>query len=250
MCLYDLWKYKLFTRAINSSYELISPRLSSSQYDMLKIIAVLAMVVSHVGMFALSEYSNISFEIGRVAMPLFSFLLMYGYIHYTSSPLKYLVRIFIVALVSQAPASQLFDIEGYIMSLNIMFTLFFGLLIVYLLDYGINSKEKKYTYFSFYLAAILFMASGIFVDYFYLGLILIISYWSWLRFSSHQTLYAAMIATSLLNIPYGIFVSVWGMGALVILYLVMNTKFKFPRINKWFFYLFYPVHLVILNIIF
>ena len=72
--------------------------------------------------------------IGRIAFPIFAFSLNEGYFH-TSNLKKYLIRLFTFAVIIQIPAI-LFKLNYPV---NIFFTLFFGLLAIYIL----NLKNKK-----------------------------------------------------------------------------------------------------------
>ena len=80
--------------------------------------------------------------IGRLAFPIFAFSLNEGYFH-TSNLKKYLIRLFIFAIIIQIPAI-LFKLNYPV---NIFFTLFFGLLAIYIL----NLKNKNaFIYFCFF----------------------------------------------------------------------------------------------------
>ena len=71
-----------------------------------------------------SEILNV---VGRIAFPIFAFTLSEGYVH-TRSLKKYLLRLFIFAVSIQMPSVLL----GYNYPMNIFFTLFLGLLSIYI----------------------------------------------------------------------------------------------------------------------
>jgi O-antigen/teichoic acid export membrane protein len=71
----------------------------------LKIIAMVTMVIDHSGdiFFPILGNNTLYFNaIGRIAFPLFCFMLVEGYKH-TSNLKKYMLRLFIGALISQIP---------------------------------------------------------------------------------------------------------------------------------------------------
>ena len=85
------------------------------------------MLVDHLGVFFFPQEAYLRI-IGRISFPLFSWAIANGSI-YTKNINKYLVRIFILALVSQIPYGLLFGTFNVFDSgLNILFTLSLGLL--------------------------------------------------------------------------------------------------------------------------
>jgi len=96
--------------------------------ELLKWIAIITMTVDHVGVIFYPEFTFLRF-IGRFSFPLFAYLLILG-IENTRNIRYYFTRLFIFALISQVP---FFLALGYgsFDSLNIFFTLSFGLLFVY-----------------------------------------------------------------------------------------------------------------------
>ena len=110
---------------------------------MLKVLAMVTMIIDHVGSH-LVDRSIIIFEtetytltlyrlmrdIGRLAFPLFCFLLIEGYLH-TRSKVRYGVSLGVMALISEIPFdlehyNKLFDLHGQ----NIFFTLLLGYLAI------------------------------------------------------------------------------------------------------------------------
>ena len=73
--------------------------------DMLKTIAIIAMVIDHIGFYfadKLNDNVYIAFRhVGRIAMPIFVYLLVQGFF-YTKSFKKYILRIGIFAIITQA----------------------------------------------------------------------------------------------------------------------------------------------------
>lgn len=236
----------MIRRIIESSYDILIPNLTSSQQEFLKILAIVTMIASHIAV-VLSLDTVSMFFAGRVAFPLFAFLMIYNYINHTSNTPKYILRLFVLAVISEPiyAATVGLDVD----TVNILFTLTAGITIVYVLDYIINADTQlKKVAIGYFLLAF-FLTAGLFVDYIYLGLILIIAYWGWLRFPSPNTLGIAILVTLMLNYPSGVLMMGGGLLSIVLIALSMHLSIKIKRVNKWFYYSFYPIHLILLYLV-
>src|SRR5258705_144389 len=95
----------------------------------IKVIAIVAMIIDHMGLFFFPQYFIFRI-IGRLAFPLFAWLIANGAYH-THNIGKYLQRLYLFALISQIPflfANRLID--PHFSDLNVLCTLFFGLLAI------------------------------------------------------------------------------------------------------------------------
>jgi hypothetical protein len=132
----------------------------------LKIIAMISMLIDHIAASVIEGYMDsvgIAFElmtpsgsvnliyiiyfvmrlIGRLAFPIYIFLLVEGFLH-TRSRVKYLVRLLIFALVSEIPFDIAFQLEpgevknGRLFEFtyqNVFFTLAIGLLTIMVIEW-------------------------------------------------------------------------------------------------------------------
>jgi hypothetical protein len=195
----------------------------------LKLIAVILMVIDHIGYF-LFPSNMILRIIGRLSFPLFAFLIAKGY-KYTSNPKRFFMRLFIFANIIQLPV-LLIPIP-----VNIFYTLSLGLLMIIVYEMKLD-KYIKYTY----LFGIVFLTYLINPDYSIYGVFLIFSIHifmgKWLQLTMAFLLLSLMF--------YGIHYQIYSVFS-ILLMMTYNEKLGFKL--KWFFYLFYPVHLVILNYI-
>lgn len=95
----------------------------------LKCIAMLTMFVDHTSV-AFFSHTTLFNVIGRIAFPIFAFQISEGYVH-TKNFKKYLLRLFVFALVSQIPFMLFKSIFTNSFGINIFGTLFFGLLSIF-----------------------------------------------------------------------------------------------------------------------
>ena len=98
----------------------------------LKMIAIIAMFIDHLGAVIFPEYIELRI-IGRIAFPIFAYTLVEGFV-YTHDVFKYMKRLGVLALLSEIP----FDLAFFGTPLefghqNVFFTLFLGILMLYLL---------------------------------------------------------------------------------------------------------------------
>ena len=100
----------------------------------LKIIALVSMFCDHFGDAFVKNFSFLNL-IGRIAFPIFAFQISEGFIH-TKNIKKYFLRLGIFALISQIPFSLFVYkfLQASPFSLNVFFTLFIGLIGIYLFD--------------------------------------------------------------------------------------------------------------------
>lgn len=116
----------------------------------LKIIAILSMLTDHVGAVIIgahaSRYPELYYlcrYIGRLAFPIFCFLLIEGFSH-TKDVKKYCTRLFLFALISEIPFDLAFNRSFFYPEYqNVFFTLFIGLITVYGLQRAECSPSEK-----------------------------------------------------------------------------------------------------------
>ena len=196
----------------------------------LKWIAMLTMLIDHTGMVLFPQY-RIFRIVGRLAFPIYCFLLVEGAVH-TSNWKKYVSRLILFALISEIP----FDLarSGQIVAAdaqNVFFTLSFGLLAVIIL------KEQKNRFAAWTAAlALILTAEFLRTDYGGGGVMIILIFY----------LLREHMAAKSLCFGAEIF---WGSGGienyalLALVPIVCYNGKKGPGGLKYLFYVFYPAHL-------
>ncbi|WP_265456007.1 TraX family protein [Enterococcus sp. HY326] len=233
----------------------------------LKIIAIIAMLINHIGGgFApwIIPQSVGMYEatlwIGRLTFPIMAFMVAEGF-HYTRNKWKYLGRMALFWGISIYPFYLLFHSTSREFQLvdlvnNIFFTLMIGLLLIIICD------MVQLIWLEIPLA-FLFALLTYFSDWGFMGVLTIYGFYRIKNDFLRKTvpiiytcaiffyqMYTELYLVNPLGYPMGIIMTAWG-GLLVIpLLLMYNGKRGYsPAWMKWGFYLFYPVHLVLLVVI-
>lgn len=205
----------------------------------LKMIAIIAMVADHVGYIFL-DYGTTPYAvfrgIGRIAFPIFCFLIVEGF-HHTRSHVNYLIRLCIFALLSEIPFDLAF--RGALLDWshqNVFITLALGLASIFCLE-EMNNRRL----FAIPLVIIWAAAYLIHCDYGIGGVLLINMFYLTKKSPWMRVILAALI----MYIFYGP-TELCGLAALP---LIMLYNGKRGASLKMIFYWFYPVHLLILYLL-
>lgn len=230
--------------------------------DEVKYIAVFAMMLNHISAVFLQKgtfLGELLLDVGYFTAPIMIYFLVEGY-YYTRSRKKYALRLFLFGLISQIPFYLALSPGGpFPGMLNMMFSLFFCFMIMEV------TMQIHHGLLKFVL---------------YLVLILILSICDWPTMSFVYTFLFAdaygsktrlkkafVIATIIFMVPLymtnsmlfpaGKAFLLTGCSALgvlaagfTIVYLYNGEKAtKGTTFSKWFFYLFYPLHLLMIGLI-
>lgn len=210
----------------------------------LKWIAIFSMTVDHIGAVLLPYTGDFRLielyrNVGRLAFPIFAFLLVEGYRH-TSNKRKYLAYLIAFACISEIPfdlafAAQIFEPEYQ----NIFFTLALSLVAIWAAD-NINTKTTHITWLLRILCVTTFavISQLLGADYGIWGPFVVFLFY--LAHTRVTTILAAIGAACTQYTMPGIFL------APVFIGLYNGQR---GRQNKWFFYIFYPAHLLVLHFI-
>lgn len=214
----------------------------------LKIIAVVSMLIDHIAYLILPHFDlfgePVSFLgkeftlikicrlIGRLAFPIFAFLITEGFVH-TNNHKRYGLNLLTFAIVSEIPYDLFcFGRVFSLRSQNVFFTLLLGFIALYILDNIKTDAEKTIYIFGVVILSLLLKS-----DYGAKGVILIIL----LYLLKNQLPFASVLSLGLLSGG----VAAWCAFLPINMY---NGKRGFIKGNvmKYAFYAFYPVHMFIL----
>ncbi len=197
----------------------------------LKLIACASMLIDHIG-HVLYPGTKILRHIGRLAFPIYCFLLSEGFYH-TRNVWRYAARLFGFALISELPFDLAFYGHFSWEHQNVYFTLFLGLILLELLRNDGNILRQL-----LYIGIICLTAQEIQCDYRYPGIMMI------LFFAYYRDIpVMRSISAGLCNLHFKSHIQRTGILALIPISLY-NGK-RGPEF-KYAFYLFYPLHLLAL----
>lgn len=207
----------------------------------LKIIALITMTIDHMGAVLLPQYGFLRI-IGRIAFPIYCFLLVEGYYH-TKDIKKYILRLFLFAVVSEIFFDMTF--YGKIMyknHQNVFLTLVIGLITIALIDLVCSFYYKKNKFIMVVLMFIILISGGMLAeilrtDYSIFGVLIIFGFYIFKNNYFGQILYQWYINGVVLGET-----QLYALMALPFIFLYNGKAGKYKW--KWFFYTYYPLHLV------
>ena len=227
-----------------------TPKLRTNlDTNFLKLFAILTMVVDHVGTVFFPQHPEFRW-VGRLAFPIFCYCLTVG-LMYTRDIRRYLGRLALFAVVSQPFFVLAFHPHNFweeLTSWNIFVTLFFSLLAIY------GVKERKWWLF----ALALFTVSWWNFDYSGTGItLMLIFYLCRNRPGLGAALYILSYLPALWNgwpedplcLTVGSLCIDWSFFAVFAAPLIFCATHSRIKVNKWFFYAFYPAHLAVIALL-
>lgn len=215
----------------------------------LKVIAMVSMLIDHTAAYVLSRYQwaktpflvigshslsvyRMMRIMGRIAFPIFCFLLVEGFIH-TSNRKRYGRNLLIFALISEIPWNLVHADSLFYKGQNVFFTLFLGYAALCIIEKYKDCREKQLIG----LLIGLFIAILLHADYGVSGYGFIIMLYA----LKDNKIIRAIVGSCFLSNPYYA-------GIAFIPIALYNGKRGFikGKISKYAFYAFYPVHMLVL----
>lgn len=222
--------------------------------EQIKLLAVIAMTVNHTAFAFITKGTvlyEIMLDIGYLTAVTMCYFLVEGY-YYTRSKVAYMQRLLTVAVISQVP----YTLALGLYQLNMLFTLLICFVVLLVMD-KVKSKILMIT-----LVCILFCMTY-FCDWAFKAVAFTVLFN--LTYKQKQSFiipYSAVFFIQFILSLYGymqtntillsvIFALGSSVGIIISAYLIIKhyngrcTK-KYKAFWKWFFYLYYPVHLLLL----
>ena len=202
---------------------------------------------------------------GRLAFPIFAFMIAEGYFH-TKDYKKYMIRLLICALISEIPFDLMY--EGGVFfpfHQNVIWTFIIALLCIRVIDTVRERGNKvKFIFTSLGFSLLGFLAGTLgMTDYFGPGVLTVLVFY-FFRGRKWYMLLAQVISLYLINVSmlsgqdipliiggHEFFFTIQGFAllALIPIWLYRGKQGIRNSWTKWSFYLFYPVHMLILALI-
>lgn len=219
-----------------------APGLTGNQ---LKLIALITMTIDHIGA-RLFPHITILRIIGRLAMPIFAYMIAQG-CRYTRNKARYILTIAAVALVCQLV--YFFAMGSLDQCILVTFTLSIGLI------FALDAAMKNPTFANVTIAALASLSvwfisrilpkllPGFHVDYGFFGILLPVLIW--LGKSKWQSI--ALCAFGLILLSIGEHIQWFSLLTIPLLCLYNGKRGKAKL--KYLFYIYYPAHLALLYLI-
>lgn len=236
--------------SMNTSATFNIPLSLRASGSALKIVAVLSMLADHCAYFLMEpgvpSYGPLR-SFGRIAFPVFAFLVAEGFAH-SHNRMKYFLTLIFVGLVSEIPWYLLNGADG---THNVMFTLALGVAALAMFDRLCEHGPLSFVVFACTAASAWLLGT----DYDWRGVLMIVLFYilrhgticPWLgrsqvHFPSQAVL--QIIFTFPLMAHYGITGAIL---ASAVIFLYDGTRgFVRGKVAKYTFYAVYPVHLLLI----
>lgn len=223
----------------------------------IKVIAIVTMLIDHIGLafFLSSPYYLIFRLIGRISFPLFAWAIANG-AHHTKNVKHYMARLFVFAFISQIPYLLFHQHrDSSFFQFNIFFTLFLGLIVIFLLN-----RIKNEYFRALLIVSAAFMAEVFHFEYGAAGLLTIVVFYLFFADLKKAFIYLIVIFSSIYLLPVILEYKIAGrvnVDAVILMQPLAVVSILFiSRYNqkeglklKYIFYIFYPLHLFILYLI-
>ncbi|MDF2472978.1 MAG: putative rane protein [Anaerocolumna sp.] len=245
----------------------------------LKLIAIITMLIDHSTAVLVSYETSpnlylLGRTIGRLAFPIFCFLLVEGLLH-TKDVRKYLLRLGLFAILSEISFDlAFFHSNYYLQHQNIFFTLLIGLSVIFIMrkiEAARNGAETTYPFqvFSIVLEVIIVFAGCVAAylletDYSVFGVLQIVFFYVF-RKKKIMLLLFVIFVNQMLGVVFGppasmgeivnilmqvvTSISIQSFATFAMILIFRYNGERGPKLNKYIFYAFYPVHLTILYLI-
>lgn len=257
LCLHKMYsgKFHIGLPSVGWMWENVFMKTASLNRNQIKYLVILAMVIDHVAWRFVSFDSwqgQLMHFIGRLTGPAMAFFIAEGFIH-TRNLKKYLIRMGIFALVSWIPFSLYFHVRSPLgINFGIIYTLFLGLFACYF-DQKADLQPVKRR-----LAVCACMLLSIWGDWPGYGvimpLLLVRNYHDksrmWRAYFEMTIIYTVLLGIFELLGGGPARTEIYLLGVLLPLFLIRYSyngqAGSRKSFHKWFFYAFYPGHLLVL----
>ena len=219
----------------------------------LKLIACVTMLLDHIGASCIEarygtaancpagllKFDLILRLIGRLAFPIFCFLLVEGFLH-THDVKQYIRRLLLFGAVSEIPFDMaFFRVPFHWGDQNVYWTLALGVTAMAAMQHFQNAEGHLTWKGGLAAVGCALLAELAATDYGAIGVALIAALYLTRNSRTQQSILGAGMMLFELTAPL----------AFVLTWFYNGQRGRCPQWAKWAFYLFYPVHLVVLGVI-
>ena len=219
----------------------------------LKLIAVCTMFIDHMGD---TLFPGVMWLrcIGRVAFPIFCFLIAEGCVH-THDRKKYALRLFVFAVLSEIPFNLMTGRAVWNpYDQNVLWTLLAGAAVCWLMDGALKRRTAPaFVLTGAAMVAAFWLLEVFCTDYGGWGMLLVAMFYGVRRAPYGQAAKMAAQAVGLAFFCFGVMggvsIELWALAALVPIWLYNGQRGFSHKAVQYGFYAFYPLHILILSLI-
>lgn len=234
----------------------------------LHIIAMALMLCDHIWGTYLLPYNWLT-AVGRIAYPIFAFMLVEGFVH-TGNRRRYLLRLVLWAVITEIPFNLVMGSAWlYPLHQNVLWTFTLAFLMMLLLEKVGKLRRLAVKILLYLLVVVLFYLLGLltFVDYYGYGLLIVALFYftrplmgqkGWkkivgmaaqvvaLWWISSQLMKGYVITLELLGVELELYRQSLMVLALPLIWLYRGRQGPYNKGIRLFYYAFYPGHLLVL----
>jgi hypothetical protein len=209
---------------------------ASGALEALKLAALAAMVVDHTNKYALGNAYTMMEHIGRLAFPLFALVVAANLRWNTADQQRYFIRLALWGMASQAIYTWATGRTDF----NILLTLAIGVQLVLIVD----ALRQRFTVAGL-LWLMLVIVATLACDYRLTGPLLVLLFHRWFAHPGAYTALLAILGVAALNTSL-VFAPAT-LASLIVAVAVAWWRPGLPRITRYWFYPFYPIHLAVIR---
>ena len=226
--------------------------------NQIKYIAIFAMLLDHIAYLFYDVLSCYSWgpalifvfrALGRITAPVMCWFLVQGFV-YTSSRVKYAIRLLIFAIAAQIPYALFRTDVTLFAGLNVIYTLLVSFSMLWVLESKLEKVPK-------WIIVVVLIALSMFGDWAIFAPLMVLFFYFFkddrkrlIIFYSVASVMVVLTDITILYVNhYYWYHELWQLGMFLFIPLLLSyngeagTRNQF---NKWFFYVFYPLHLLVL----
>lgn len=215
--------------------------IATGTLEAMKWLALVLMTLDHVNKYLFGHTVPALFAVGRIAMPLFVFVLAYN----LARPGAYdggayrrtAIRLALYGVLACIPFIALGKVHGGWWPLNIMFTLLVATIVIGLIERGGRLCTT--------IALAVFVVGGALVEYWWFAVGLTIASWRYCKWPSGLRLTVLVAGIAALWIVNQ---NPWAFAVLPLILVSPHVQLTVPRFPRSF-YVYYPVHLAMLFVL-
>lgn len=218
--------------------------------DLLKIIALTTMTCDHVGKILFEPICVLLTQIGRLSFPIFAYILIL-HLYNKQNYRQYIDRLFVFGLITQI---VLWPFTGF--ANNILWSFLLVVVCIHLLqEISFRIRPKGIRITLYVLMVICCLIVSVPLDYSFLGFAFMLSLYGLFKYKTALFVILTLIFSMLMNGDTGTDVTISLLTTMLLLLSTtgMPIQTYFPQMSqkrlihdKWFFYIYYPAHLVVL----